>query len=260
MGAPGGTYDLLPFVGAVRSIPLAVSADARLICRCDDSADYVIKDDHSGDCNATTPPSEWFCTKLAEHVGIASPVCKIVRMPGGEAAFGSRWEGGILAGGNWWDRVKDRTIPYDDVIGPLSRIYAFDLFVHNADRHLQNFLVRESHGGGHVLLAMDYSRSWLRWGFPLPPPPMAPSESTRTARRYLSTDWGLPSVKEDEAEAVLERLRRTPEGLIQRILDEQPDNWLSVTARRDILGWWASTARTDRLNAISTGISDGSYL
>jgi hypothetical protein len=108
----GGTSHptLFPIPVEVRyCIPLNVSADCGQVCRCDDGCDYVIKDGKTGGSKPATPHSEWFCTQLAETIGIASPGCKIVKMADGTLAFGSRWEGGIVrpmsglaVGGNWW--------------------------------------------------------------------------------------------------------------------------------------------------------------
>jgi hypothetical protein len=80
------------------------SADCGQTCRCDDGCDYVIKDGKSGGSVPLTPHSEWFCTQLADLIGIASPQCKIIEMGDGSFTFGSRWEGGVVTpspGGNF---------------------------------------------------------------------------------------------------------------------------------------------------------------
>jgi hypothetical protein len=167
------------------------TADCGQICRGVDGCDYAIKDGKTGGSTAITPHCEWFCTELGERVGIAGPQCKVIRHPDGTLVFGSRWEGGVVkastTAGNWWDQVKAGVINLDDLKGPLSRIYAFDHFVHNVDRHGNNFLIRDQHGG-HTVLAMDYSRAWITHGFPLPALPM--NSSTVHTQRALTTSWG----------------------------------------------------------------------
>jgi hypothetical protein len=139
-----------------------------------------------------TPHSEWFCTKLAQAVGIASAPCAVVKMLDGTTAFGSRWEGGVLnpsVAGHWWEKVKSGEIPIDDIRGTLSRIYAFDNFVFNPDRHCGNFIVREQRNG-FAVLANDYSRAWLCNGFPLPALPMT-RHNTMEAQRWLTQFWDV---------------------------------------------------------------------
>jgi hypothetical protein len=130
------------------------SVDCGQVCRADDGCDYVVKDGETGGSVQATPHSEWFCTQLATAIGIASAPCAILNMLDGTTAFGSRWEGGVLnpsIAGHWWEKVKSGEIPLDDIRGTLSRIYAFDNFVFNPDRHCGNFIVREQRDGFAVL-------------------------------------------------------------------------------------------------------------
>jgi hypothetical protein len=72
------------------------SQDSAGGCRCDDGVEYALKD---GRHHPQTPHNEWFCTRLAESVGIACPPCAVVEDEDederGEFLFGSRWEGGV---------------------------------------------------------------------------------------------------------------------------------------------------------------------
>ncbi|MCL4716763.1 MAG: hypothetical protein KJZ75_17775, partial [Hyphomonadaceae bacterium] len=51
------------------------SADAVGVARCDDGFEYALKDAVA--CT-TTPHDEWFCTELAQALGIACPPCAVV--------------------------------------------------------------------------------------------------------------------------------------------------------------------------------------
>ena len=98
--------------------------------------------------------------------------------------------------------VKGGSIALDDIRGPLSRIYAFDHFVHNVDRHLNNFLIRGQHIG-HTVLANDYSRAWICNGFPLPPLPVLCN--TVTAQRWLAGYLGQQYIDIDEVKQVTDK-------------------------------------------------------
>lgn len=260
---PGSLF--LMSIKAVYCHPLNLSADCGEVCRCDDGCDYVIKDGSTGGSVPATPHSEWFCTELAETIGIASPGYNVVEMPDGSTAFGSRWEGGVikpsrgaLAGGNWWEKVKGGEINLDDIKGALSRIYAFDHFIHNPDRHCDNFIARDQHGGV-ALLANDYSRAWLCCGFPLPALPM-PVNNTVSAQRWLKNYWSANYIDKDESKIVLDKLRLVSIENVKRIVNGHPDSWLQQSEKDAIFSWWDSKAKLERLDDIYKGISDGSYL
>ena len=120
-----------------------------------------------------TPHAEWFWTTLADELGISGPVCEIIKLLDGSLVFGSRWEGGIVPDTaipnvpTWVTMVQSGAIPVADIRLALTRIYVFDLFIHNPDRHLRNFLIR-SRRTGYAVLAFDYSRAWIYHGLPLP--------------------------------------------------------------------------------------------
>jgi hypothetical protein len=63
------------------------SADAAGVVRCDDGCDYVIKDDTK---HEKTMHSEWFCSRLADAIGIAVPPYQLIERPDGSLVFGSR--------------------------------------------------------------------------------------------------------------------------------------------------------------------------
>ena len=176
VGLPTATPTLFPnYRKAVRIDPVGVgTADCKMTCRCDDSCDYAIKDATS---HASVPHAEFFCTSLGELIGISAPPFAVVELlPGDPLVFGSRWLGGAVSGKAtkglaWWQLVQNNTLPLADIRTALSRIYAFDHFVHNVDRHANNFLVTPQLTG-HAVLAFDYSRAWTVHGFPLPSVPL----------------------------------------------------------------------------------------
>lgn len=229
------------------------TADCSQVCRCDDGSDYAVKDDMTV---AEVPHSEWFCTHLGELVGLASPPCKVVNVQG-KPCFGSRWETGHSAK-DWWVRAKAGVIDFASLAPTLSRIYAFDLFVNNVDRHLTNYIVREQHFGT-ALLAFDYSRAWLVNGMPPPILPMDGSHKTVMVIKALRSLFGEFFV-EDEASHVLDRLESISSSNIDAIISAHPKEWLTEKQHHAIIAWWKSEVRTSRISDIRKGVKDGSYL
>ncbi|MEG3147729.1 HipA family kinase [Sphingomonas sp. RT2P30] len=229
------------------------SADCALICRCEDGSDYAIKDSVK---NAAMPHSEWLCTRLSEAAGIASPTCKIVSVEG-DRWFGSRWETGHNPK-DWWLRAISGDIDFALLAPTISRIFAFDLFVHNVDRHLNNYIVREQHFGISIL-SFDFSRAWLCNGDELPPLPMSPSENTIGAMRFLRQQFGEFIIK-DEVDAVLDNLSLIALEQISGFINESPNEWLTLDQKSWIDNWWVSGARLDRIEGIREGIENGTYL
>jgi hypothetical protein len=184
-------------------------------------------------------------------------------MKDGTMTFGSRWEGGVLRPstgakpGHWWERVKDGEIPLDHIRGTLSRIYAFDHFINNPDRHCNNFIVREQHEG-YAVLANDYSRAWMCCGFPLPLLPM--TASTVSSQRFLSSFWEVKYIDPAEANILLEKIKSVPKSYLDNIISWHPQDWLTKAQEEMISDWWGSKPMTDRVEGIAKGIADGSYL
>jgi hypothetical protein len=88
--------------------------------------------------------------------------------------------------------VQQGSIPVSEVAPILSRIYAFDHFIYNIDRHLGNFFVRRSRSSIAVL-TVDYSKAWTYRGFPFPALPFDlrdPEHRTVNAQRDLTKMWG----------------------------------------------------------------------
>lgn len=139
-----------------------------------------------------------------------------------------------------------------------SRAYAFDNFVHNADRHAGNFLVVKQRTA-HAVMAFDYSRAWLVNGFPLPNLPFSPAHNTLKVQRQLTIAMGK-YIDPSEARKFLDNLRLVSKSRVERIIDDHPDGWLTAAERAAICGWWGTQPMHDRIDQISKGIDDGTYL
>lgn len=230
------------------------SLDSAGSCRCDDGCEYVLKDtsDHP-----LMPHSEWFCTKLAEAVGIACPPCAVIRDESGVFLFGSRWEGGISSE-KWWELLYAGEIDPDIIYPVLSRVLAFDLFVHNDDRHLNNFLTRESRNS-YSLLAFDFSSSWAIHRIPPLDLPLQKEALTLRAHRKMKNMFG-DFLDIDCVNETIDRISDVSSVTIQNIINQHPREWLSAAEESDILSWWDSDLRANRLDGIREGIGNGSLL
>lgn len=229
------------------------TADCALFCRCDDGSDYAVKDASK---YPHLPHTEWFCTRVGERVGLASPVCAVVNVKN-LPCFGSRWETGHDPD-DWWVKAHSGEIEFDLVAPTISRILAFDLFVHNDDRHLHNYIIRRQRMG-HAVLAFDYSRAWLHHGFPLPDGPIGPGSNTIRAYRFLNNLFpGFLRIQ--DVEHVFERLGELSAVAIETIISEHPASWLTAERSDAILDWWDSPRRLARISSVKEGILDGSYL
>jgi hypothetical protein len=235
------------------------TADCAQICHCHDGQDYAIKKNQDDPNHAggliLTPHNEYFCYRLGHIVGLAAPVARLVRLPDG-LWFGSRWEGGSID--LWWEQMISGTLDKTPLLPTLAKIYAFDLFVYNIDRHAKNYIVRHQHFGPSIL-AFDYSRAWTFQGFPLPDLPMDEYENTVSNQRYFSQYFGR-YVTEDACASVLDALTEVTTRQIDQILNEQPTEWLPQGTRNAIIYWWDSADRLARIESIRLGIRDGTYL
>jgi hypothetical protein len=182
-------------------------------------------------------------------------------MPDRSNAFGSRWQGGILSGPpapQWWELMMAGNVDIASCSVALTRIYVFDHFVHNIDRHFRNILgqLQRSDIG---LLALDYSRAWLIHGFPLPDLPFSSNDNTVSVQRDLASQCGQ-YVSPGEARRFSEEIKRVPVIKIRNIISSQPKEWLSARMKLSILKWWSSDDRIRRIEGIATGIENGTYL
>ena len=232
------------------------TADAGPVCRCDDGCEYATKGTNN---HSQVPHSEWLCTQLGEVIGIAAPPCAVIEMPNGDLVFGSRWEGGVVpAQPPWWEQVKNGRIPLDNVKEILTKIYAFDHFVHNIDRHAKNFIMR-SQRSSEVLMANDYSRAWLVHGFPLPQTPMDENSNTVKAQRRFTEYFGT-YIDPVEACSTMERIKAIPSSRIQNIIEFHPLVWLDDNLKGRILDWWGNGEMNTRAEHVAKGIEDGTHL
>ena len=199
------------------------------------------------------PASEWFCTKLAELCGIATPVCKVLKcISDGEYVFGSRieqvaWKSGLNSA-QWVQLLSNAN---ESLKKQLWAIYAFDQFVHNIDRHLNNYLYMLNSRDQVIVKTFDFSLSSFVIGWPRTTATTLPTDSTtvinwNVAKQLIGDTPELRQV----ALTILDRLQRIGVDTISGILSSMPAEWLPPHHKEYFLGWWESEDRNQRLTAI----------
>ena len=184
------------------------------------------------------PLVEWLAQYLARRCGLAIPDCYVIEVEAlpGVYMFGSRWEGGAeqFAIG----------IPAK-VTNPehFSAIHAFDLLIHNVDRHLNNYLYLQL-DGDTVVKAVDHSRCLSFSGWPLPPPPLPATCTTMTAKEQWEVEVGWTPAA---SQSVIDAWRLISVSEVQDVFDEVPSDWVDPAWKNDFLTWWGSPAWSVRV-------------
>lgn len=222
-----------------RSKPAPPTADAACIAIDTATQDrYLCKDQAK---QHWLPLVEWLSQFLAKRSGLLIPDCFLVELEAdpGKYMFGSRWEGGAeqFALG----MVAKVTNPEE-----FSAIHAFDLLIHNVDRHLNNYLYLQL-AGDTVVKAVDHSRCLCFSGWPMPAPPPAASTNTMTAKSHWIAEapWNAAA-----SARVIDGWRQIPAADVQAVFDEVPADWVQPAWRHDFTSWWGSEAWADRIDQV----------
>lgn len=211
------------------------TADCSTMGVADNGEEFVLK----RLCNGSmVPASEWICSSLAVAAGLAVPTFEIVTLDDGEMAFGSHWDNLLKSSDIRETWIRKLPLP-ENFSAHLSRIYAFDQFVYNQDRHLNNYFFRYGSKPGNppVLLAPDYSRALFAAEFP--PPDRLPRCNTVNVARFVLGNYGW---EPNQANTVLNRLEIIPFEKVKLIVDEMPDSWLSQSHKEKFIQWWQNEA------------------
>ena len=225
--------------------------DIAFHCIADDGAVYFCKGDHAGRSIRAT---EWICTKLADHLGLSVADCAVVE-DDGDTFFGSR-SPQSLADRFELDRVL-RSAAVDEVGRPatwlgqmLAQIWAFDLFVSNPDRNLQNFILDRDGQVGQIR-AIDFASAPL-FPFPLGKFPIA-STPTVTIGTLVRTIHGS---HKPAAFEILDRIGAVPPSAIESIVSKMPTDWLSQDQMGGICEVWSDGRNQKRVSELKALIRD----
>jgi hypothetical protein len=83
---------------------------------------------------------------------------------------------------------------------------------------------------------------------------------TINAQRWLTKFFDVKYIIPTEANIALEKIRVLQVDSVKRILEGHPQDWLTQNEIEYILQWWGTKEMFCRLDNISKGVADGSYL
>lgn len=226
------------------------SEDTNEGCFCGDAGAFVIK---KNDVHPALSHCEWFCSSLATAVGVPQVPFNIIRHPDGAYCFGSRWMEGKTK--DWWNLALQGAVTFSDLAEDLSRIYAFDLFIHNVDRHANNYMVVPINGA-YKVYSFDYSRSWLISGFPPTTVMTDPTCNTVNVKNWLKRNFG-DYISINAAFEVLDAIDAISVGQVHDIIYAHPKDWLTQQEEDAIIAWWSNGMASERVETIKIGLNNG---
>ncbi len=221
------------------------TADLALIGEGSDGRDYAIKTVNEG--NGYIPITELFCYELARVLGIPTPEFQIVKLRENELAFGSVWEGGSAITKTlpqMFKILKDE-VHVRNLKSLISKVYAFDLFVNNIDRHFGNFLFRNSYKN-NIGLAYDFGRSW----YEVSPYTYDVLETDCNTMKYNNYARKYDKYDRDLASSTLTEISKVERKTISHIFSSAPTEWLADEEREKFLSWWDSEDMVSRINRL----------
>jgi hypothetical protein len=221
----------------------------------DDTSRYFMKDDGNG---SFARASEWFCYEFAERVGFSAPPKAILERKDGSTVFGSRKIHGLASEISTQLYLQTSTIlPHAATSGLgtfLSRVYAYDMVLHNVDRHFGNFL-RLSDDGSDMLYIFDFGRA-LFWQWPWNGYP-EDNALTRKCGRVLRTLHGFDF---EAAVSQLELVGKVAKADAGVIIGSIPAPWLGDALRGDLFEFLSGDQMQTRICKLTEGLRNGSLL
>jgi len=221
------------------------SADLQVIINGRDGRDYAVKTPSDG--GGKIPASELFCYELAFRVTIPTPHWAYINLSNGDLGFGSVWEGGVKKSSPALIiEILRHRIKVSNLKVFLSRLYAFDLFVNNVDRHWGNYIWREGYDNNLVALAFDFSRACFETGhtgYEAFEPGCNTQESFKLINLTLNYD-------RSEAVTCLDRLAAITAAEIEEMIRDMPSSWMTPKEKSSYISWWDSNDRQDRIATI----------
>jgi hypothetical protein len=222
--------------------------------RADDDLQYVAKDEAGG--VPSVRASEFFWLSVARMITLPAAAPEIIEDATGRKLVATRRE--FSAVGKDQATTQPLLLSGNVMNGgrQLSRIYAFDLFSGNWDRHPGNYLVLDN-AGTLAVFAIDFSHVVLVPDLASRDPATMAACATRQFFAPIVASYGADQAAAIEA---VDRLAALPNEGIRTILTSIPDVWLEPIAKSAVLAWWAGAARVARADLIRQGLQNGSYI
>ena len=216
--------------------------------RCDvvGGGTFYCKDDGRG---RPIRQTEWFATRLAEHLSVSVPTCRVIEDEHGNTFFGSM---GVISTAGEFDVRRYLTQPRVDELGRisdwlgrnLSGLYAYDFFLNNPDRRFGNFVL-DRDGFSDRLCAIDFADARLE-DISTDRFPVATSHTVCNGKILQS----LHGFYADSALEMVDRIAAVPTAIIRGIVEEMPLEWVTNEQRDRIYESWSCDLFDSRLSAL----------
>lgn len=244
------------------------TAHLKMFVIADDGQEYAAKGIHDG-CNGHVsvpnpdqiPAAEWLCSNLAEICGLPIPNYKILLdKNNNNYYFGSRIELAcnktILDGSSWLKRIRKASEHFKK---QLWAIHAFDLFIYNIDRHINNYLYVENRSNSFDIQAFDFSLSSLVLGWPKEVDLSAfPDCNTSNSWSYIKKITEIKDEYTKSALKILDKLKSIDVSTIEDIFSKMPSQWVNEELKINLIDWWQSPARLSKIDLVIEEIKNES--
>lgn len=229
-----------------------------MIARASDGHRYFCKRD-----SLSTPVRmrEALFSKLITELGIPTPEFAILEDEGsGETFFGSRWHQSTADESDKkrflrTERRDDlnRHLPFPQRM--LSQLYAFDLFIGNNDRSIDNLILHREGSQSGRLCPIDFALANLG----SESGSIFPVESTETVQvgRQLRLVHGFcPS----SALQMVDGIFAIPPDVFMGFFQDIPPDWIDLHERKALNEFWNGAGLEARIQLLRSGLKDGSLL
>lgn len=212
-------------------------------CIADDGNVYFCKRDKGPRPIRAT---EWFCTKLAQEVGVSVAECAVIEGGNGETFFASRSPVTVASEFELLAYIKkaahNELGGRADWLGQyFASVWALDLFLDNPDRNMRNFVLDKDGSVGRIR-AIDFASARLQnlsnGNFPIA------SEATCTIGRQVRKRHGTYVAS---AFALLDTVQQVSVSTIRGILEKMPEGWLAEDQMGRITGVWSDGGLEQRI-------------
>ncbi|MEO1969263.1 MAG: HipA family kinase [Sphingomonadaceae bacterium] len=227
--------------------------DLSFNCFADDGHIYYCKDDSGPRPIRAT---EWICTQLARHLGIPAADCAVLEDENGDTFFGSKKPDRVIASRFELDdhlrrSAMDETGRPTSWMGQfLARLWAYDYFICNPDRGLQN-LILDRDGSIGIVKAIDFASAQLL-PFSVGKLPIE-SDPTVLVGRDLRQRFGS---HQSAAFEMLDRIGAVPKSVIAGIIGQMPDDWLSEDQAGGLIEVWSNGKCQERVKELKALIEN----
>jgi len=229
--------------------------DVAFACHDHEGNYYYCKDDRNG---RPVRAAEIIFTRLADWLGIRTANWSIIEHEN-DLFFGSRNE---LSSAGHFNTGNFLTTSQTNEIGQpshfpgehLARLRAFDFFIDNPDRSLNNFLLVRD-GSFSRICAIDFAAASIdRLGsdrFPVAGDP------TVAVGKLLA---GIHGAFAHSAVEMVDRIAAIPPEIFKRLVHDVPDEWLSQEKKGGLDAVWGSPGFHARLASLRSKLKNGTLV